>query len=298
MTTAPPNGGEDPRRIVSAAGVAMPRLVYGTAWKKERTAALVEEALRAGFRGVDTACQPKHYHEPGAGEGLAALLAEGLARSEVYLQTKFTPLPGQDPENVPYDPQAAIGRQVRQSFEASLRNLRVDRLDGLVLHSPYAEDKDTLEAWAAMEGVCAEGGARQLGISNIYERSRLEMLCRNARIAPAVVQNRFYAKTGYDRELRAFCRERGILYQSFWTLTANPEILAHPRVKALAAQYERSAAEVFFRYLTQRDIVCLIGSTSQEHMRQDLSIFDFSLGAEECEELDALLPHAAPAAER
>jgi diketogulonate reductase-like aldo/keto reductase len=298
MTTALPAGGEDPSRIVSARGVVMPRLLYGTAWKKERTAALVEEALRAGFRGIDTACQPKHYHEAGVGEGLAALLAEGLARSDVYLQTKFTPLPGQDPETAPYDSTAAIGRQVRQSFEASLRNLRVDRLDGLVLHSPYAEDKDTLEAWAAMEGICEAGGARQLGISNIYEPSRLEMLCRNARIAPAVVQNRFYAKTGYDRELRAFCRERNIIYQSFWTLTANPEVLAHPRMKALAAQYERSAAEIFFRFLTQQDIICLIGSSSQEHMRQDLSIFDFSLGAEECDELDALLPRAAAEEEK
>jgi diketogulonate reductase-like aldo/keto reductase len=287
MTTPQPS--DDPRRIVSASGVAMPRLVYGTAWKKERTAALVEQALRAGFRGVDTACQPKHYHEPGVGEGLAVLLGEGLSRSEIYLQTKFTPLPGQDPENVPYDPAADIARQVRQSFAASLRNLRVDHLDGLVLHSPYAEDKDTLEAWRAMESLCEEGGVRQLGISNIYERSRLEFLCGEARVAPAVVQNRFHAKTGYDRELRAFCAERGIVYQSFWTLTANDQILAHPRMKALCAAHERSPAEVFFRFLTQQDIVCLIGSSSQEHMRQDLSIFDFRLSEAECEEMNALL---------
>ncbi|MBY6243229.1 aldo/keto reductase [Methylosinus sp. Sm6] len=281
--------GADESRIVSARGVVMPRLVYGTAWKKERTASLVELALRAGFRGVDTACQPKHYHEPGVGEGLAVLFGEGLSRSDVYLQTKFTPLPGQDPENVPYDAAADIGRQVRQSFEASLRNLRVDRLDGLVLHSPYAEDKDTLEAWRAMESLCEQGGVRQLGISNIYERSRLEYLCREARIAPAVVQNRFYAKTGYDRELRAFCRERGILYQSFWTLTANDQLLAHARMKELGETYERSPAEVFFRFLTQQDIICLIGSSSREHMRQDLAIFDFRLSEAECEEVSALL---------
>lgn len=60
MTATAPEGVDD-SHIVSARGVVMPRLIYGTAWKKERTASLVEQALRAGFRGVDTACQPKHY---------------------------------------------------------------------------------------------------------------------------------------------------------------------------------------------------------------------------------------------
>ena len=144
-------GGADERQIISAFGVAMPRLIYGTAWKKERTAALVELALRQGFRGVDTACQPKHYNEEGVGEGLAAAFGAGLARSETYVQTKFTPFAGQDPNDVPYDPKASLSRQVLQSFQASLRNLRTDYLDGLLLHSPYPDDKDTLEAWRAME---------------------------------------------------------------------------------------------------------------------------------------------------
>jgi len=68
----------------------MPQLIYGTAWKKERTEALVTQALRAGFRGIDTACQPKHYHEPGVGAALAASLRGGLTREQIYLQTKFT----------------------------------------------------------------------------------------------------------------------------------------------------------------------------------------------------------------
>ncbi|TDX66850.1 diketogulonate reductase-like aldo/keto reductase [Methylosinus sp. sav-2] len=286
--------GEDPGRIVSASGVLMPRIIYGTAWKKERTAALVEEALRTGFRGIDTACQPKHYNEPGVGEGLAAALGAGLDRADIYLQTKFTPFGGQDPENIPYDAEAAIGEQVRQSFEVSLRNLRVDRLDGLVLHSPYPEDKDTLEAWRAMESLVAQGGVRQLGVSNCYELSRLKMLWKKARVKPAVIQNRFYAKTGYDREIRAFCAKHKIFYQSFWTLTANPETLAKPELVALAEKYERGRAQIFFRFLTQQGILCLTGTSSQEHMRDDLAIFDFSLTAEECATLDALLT-AAPA---
>ncbi|MBU3888336.1 aldo/keto reductase [Methylosinus sporium] len=284
--------GEDPSRIVSPFGVVMPRVIYGTAWKKERTAALVEEALRTGFRGIDTACQPKHYNEPGVGEGLAAAFGAGLARADIYLQTKFTPFGGQDPENIPYDAAAPIGEQVRQSFEVSLRNLRVDRLDGLVLHSPYPEDKDTLEAWRAMESLAAQGGVRQLGVSNCYEPARLKMLWKKARVKPAVIQNRFYAKTGYDREIRAFCAKHEIFYQSFWTLTANPETLAKPEFVALAEKYGRGRAQIFFRFLTQQNILCLTGTSSQEHMRDDLAIFDFSLTAEECATLDALLTSA------
>jgi diketogulonate reductase-like aldo/keto reductase len=281
--------GEDERWIVSASGVAMPRLIYGTAWKKQRTAALAALALSSGFRGLDTACQPRHYHEAGVGEALALAASAGVSRSDIYVQTKFTPMAGQDPNDIPYDPKDSLTQQVRDSFLVSLRNLGVEHLDCLILHSPYRDDKDTFEAWRAMEGLHDEGGVRQLGISNCYEPARFEALWRAARIKPATIQNRFYAKTGYDREIRAFCREQGIVYQSFWTLTANPEILAAPAMTTLAQQYGRSPAQLFFRYLTQLDMTCLIGASSQAHMRQDMAIFEFRLGPAECETIGALL---------
>ena len=281
--------GKDDRQIISAFGVAMPRLIYGTAWKKERTTALVELALRSGFRGVDTACQPKHYHEAGVGEALSAASSNGLTRSEIYVQTKFTPVAGQDPNDVPYDRKGSLSQQVMQSFETSLRNLRTDYLDGVLLHSPYPNNGDTLEAWRAMERLYDQGVVRQLGVSNFYEPPRLEALYRNARIKPAVIQNRFYAKTHYDKDIRAFCKESGIVYESFWTLTANPEVLAAPDMIELAKKYGRSPAQLFFRYLTQLDIACLTGTSSKEHMEQDLSIFEFRLSPAECETLGALL---------
>jgi diketogulonate reductase-like aldo/keto reductase len=78
--------------------IHIPALLYGTAWKKERTAELVAEAVHWGFRGIDTACQPKHYHEPGVGEGLRRAYAEGIVtRQDMFLQTKFTSFDGQDP---------------------------------------------------------------------------------------------------------------------------------------------------------------------------------------------------------
>lgn len=270
-------------------GVTMPRIIYGTAWKKERTAGLVELALAQGFRGIDTACQPKHYHEPGVGEGLAAAWAKGLRRDDIYLQTKFTPLGGQDPQRIPYDPSASLGQQVAQSFERSRLNLKTDVLDGLVLHSPLPNPAEFRDVWSAMETLVDAGGVRQLGISNCYDPEVLRHLCETSRIKPAVVQNRFYAATGHDRILRRFCRQNGILYQSFWTLTANPDLLAHDTVKALMATHHRTAAQILFRYLSQNGIIPLTGTSSPEHMREDLAIEDFALAEEECEAVGALL---------
>lgn len=270
-------------------GVVMPRIIYGTAWKKDGTAGLVEQALALGFRGIDTACQPKHYNEPGVGAGIAAAMKGGIRREDLYLQTKFTPLAGQDPERVPYDPRASLGEQVAQSFKQSQANLRTDIVDGLVLHSPLAEPSDLAAVWGAMEAVFDGGGARQLGISNCYDFAMLQHLYETARVKPAVVQNRFHAKTGFDREIREFCRQHGILYQSFWTLTANPTILAHDAMIRLKDKYHRTAPQIFFRYLSQMGIIPLTGTSSSAHMREDLAITAFDLSLDDCRSIDSLL---------
>lgn len=275
--------------VISAAGVRSPRILYGTAWKKTQTAALVQQAIECGFRGIDTACQPKHYHEPGVGAGVAASLNDRLTRADLYLQTKFTSLSGHDPKQIPYDPTARLAVQVAQSFMASLRNLQTDYVDCLVLHSPLNDAAQTAEAWQAMEVIVDSGGAKQLGISNCYQLGALENLYRAARIKPAVLQNRFYAETNYDRELRVFCRQQGILYQSFWTLSANPHLLSHGTIAKLAEDYGRTPAGILFRYLTQEDVVPLTGTTSMAHMREDLAIFQFELTPQERAAIAALL---------
>ena len=274
--------------IISNAGIRIPKIIYGTAWKKADTGRLVELAIRQGFRGIDTACQPKHYDEAGVGVGVAASLTSGLARGHLYLQTKFTSVDGQDPQRIPYDPTAPLPQQVAQSFAASLRNLQTDYLDCLILHSPLPTAKLTLEAWRACESLVDNRGVRQLGISNCYAPAELDRLWQQARIKPAVVQNRFYADTGYDRDIRAFCGQHRIVYQSFWTLTANPQVLAHATLTALAASQRRTPAQVLFRYLTQSDIVPLTGTHSEQHMREDLSIFEFDLSAADCRAVSSL----------
>lgn len=274
--------------LTSAAGIRIPKILYGTAWKKSATEQLVATAIGQGFRGIDTACQPKHYEEADVGAGVVASLGANLSRADLYLQTKFTGLSGHDPKRIPYDSRAPIQQQVAQSFEVSLHNLRTDYIDCLVLHSPLPSAKQTQEAWAAMEALVDSGKVGQLGISNCYQLLQLEALYDWARVKPAVIQNRFYADTQYDRNIRAYCRRRHILYQSFWTLTANPKVLASRPLTALAEKYERTAPQVLFRYLTQIDAVPLTGTSSQVHMQQDLAIFDFQLTAPEITQLTTL----------
>jgi diketogulonate reductase-like aldo/keto reductase len=152
-----------------------------------------------------------------------------------------------------------------------------------------ANQQQTEEVWQAMEQIFHSGGARQLGISNCYDLQQFKLLYRNAKVKPAVIQNRFYAETQYDRTIRDFCQQQRIIYQSFWTLTANPKVLAHATLQTLATKYQRSAAQVFFHYLNQINIIPLTGTASKTHMKEDLAIIDFELTTDEYRAVGNLL---------
>jgi diketogulonate reductase-like aldo/keto reductase len=269
--------------------ILAPNLIYGTAWKKSDTARLVNLAVRAGFRAIDTACQPKHYDEAAVGAGLTAGLGSKLTRAEIYLQTKFTSLSGQDPDQVPYDRNAPLPQQVAQSVAVSLRNLQTDYLDCVLLHSPMPTLTQTLAAWRALEAFVDTGQILKLGISNCYRLEDLNGVYQGARIKPAVVQNRFYADTNYDRDIRAYCDQRQMVYQSFWTLSANHQLLANQAITSAATSHKGTPAQILFRYLTQIGVVPLTGTKSAVHMHQDLNIFDFELDDAERAAIDAIL---------
>jgi len=266
----------------------VPFMIYGTAWKKDQTARFVEQALLAGFRGIDTACQPKHYHEAGVGAGVAAAGKKGILRESLYLQTKFTPVDGHVATGIPYDPNADIATQVRQSFRVSQKNLGTDYVDALVIHSPYALFQDLLSAWKAMEGIYREGGTRRLGISNCYDLTTFKRLYEAAEVKPTIVQNRFYRETNYDKALRTWIKTKDVTYQSFWSLTANPDILRTRLVRDLAQTYQRSEAVILYRYLIQIGIVPLNGTTSEQHMKEDLAVAEFELKERELEQMSLL----------
>src|SRR6478672_1811814 len=230
------------------ARASVPDFLYGTAWKEDRTAALTELAIRSGFRAIDTANQRKHYFEAAVGEGLAAAYRAGIVtRNDLFLQTKFTYQEGQD-HRLPYDPGATLSVQVAQSMASSLEHLGTDHVDSFVLHGPASHSHWTtndFETWQAMIKERDAGRTRLLGVSNI-SLAQLQQMARAHAEPPAFVQNRCYARLGWDRDVRAFCREHNIIYQGFSLLTANVEVLRHPLVAGLAAKNGVTQAQVVF----------------------------------------------------
>ncbi len=256
-----------------------PTFLYGTAWKEDATESLVLGALRAGFRGIDTANQRKHYFEEAVGRGIARA---AIPRDQLFVQTKFTFCDGQD-DRLPYDAASPVATQVAQSFASSLVHLGVDRIDSLVLHGPSTRDglaAADREAWRAMEALVDAGTVGALGISNA-SASQVAALVEIARIAPAYVQNRCYANRGWDRETRAVCRANGIVYQGFSLLTANRDVVHHATLRALVKHHARTASQIVFRFCQQLGMLPLTGTSSLAHMTEDLAIGTFSLAPDE-----------------
>jgi len=173
----------------------VPTFLYGTAWKEESTQLCVKKALEAGFRGIDTANQRKHYYEAGVGAALReAYEDEILTRNDIFLQTKFTHLAGQD-KRLPYDETANLHTQVIQSLASSFEHLNTDYLDSFVLHGPSTRRglaEGDWEVWRAMEEVYRSGKVKFLGISNV-RIDQLEELCERGAVKPSFVQNRCFA---------------------------------------------------------------------------------------------------------
>lgn len=264
--------------------------VYGTAWKEDRTRALVELALKTGFRGIDTANQRRHYVEAAVGEALAATYRSGLLqREDLFLQTKFTYIHGQD-HRLPYDPNADLSTQVAQSMARSLEHLGTDHVDSYVLHGPATNrgwSTADAEVWTAMVKEREAGRATVLGVSNVSPRHLEQMVAYHGE-APAFVQNRCFARLGWDREVRAFCRNHNSTYQGFSLLTANPEILQHRVVHNLARRRNASIAQIVFRFAQQVGMLPLTGTSDPNHMTQDLQSRKVDLSPEEVAEIESL----------
>jgi diketogulonate reductase-like aldo/keto reductase len=267
----------------------IPSFMYGTAWKEEATAHLVQLAVASGFRAIDTANQLIHYQEVLVGEALQTLRKEGIERDTLFLQTKFTSADGQD-HRTPYDALADLTTQVRQSFESSLTHLCTEYLDSYVLHGPHQRrglGEADWEVWAAMEGLYQSGKTKMIGISNITA-AQLTELCEQANVKPMVVQNRCFATLGWDKEVREICQGHGIIYQGFSLLTANRRVLADPEIRTMAQRLDATPAQVIFRFAMQIGMLPLTGTTSQQHMTEDLQAEQLALSTEEIQRIETI----------
>jgi diketogulonate reductase-like aldo/keto reductase len=255
--------------------------------------------LKAGFGGGDTAAQPRHYNEALVGDGInKAISNDNIRREDLYvssrspqilldneapdkfqIQTKFTSKSGQDPKNMPYDASQPLEQQIHTSIASSLKNLTFPGsgepyIDCLVLHSPLRTIEETLQAWKVFESYVPTK-IRTLGISNTT-LDVLQAVCTETTIKPSVVQNRFYPATQWDVPLRGYCREEGIVFQTFWTLTGNPGLLKSKAVKEMAETLKEAgvadekAVALYSLVLGLEGTSVLNGTTNEERMVGDL----------------------------
>jgi diketogulonate reductase-like aldo/keto reductase len=269
---------------------SVPGFFYGTAWKEDHTASLTELAIRTGFRAIDTANQRRHYFEAGVGQGLAAAYRAGIVtRDGLFLQTKFTYPRGQD-HRLPYDPTAKLATQVAQSLASSLEHLGTDYVDSFVLHGPSSNSDWTdadAEVWDAMRRERDAGRARLLGVSNM-SLDHLEQMADTHEEIPSFVQNRCFAHLGWDREVRRFCKECGIVYQGFSLLTANQEVVHHPPLIEIAEKMNITAAQLVFAFVRAIGILPLTGTSNADHMQQDLASLELKLPPELVEAMESI----------
>lgn len=207
-----------------------------------------------------------------------------------YVDLTVKPMsPGQD-HRLPYDPSAALGEQVAQSMASSLEHLGTDYVDSYVLHGPASARGWTeydQEVWLAMVRERLAGRTLTLGVSNVSIRHLEQM--PHADGQPLFVQNRCFARLGWDREIRTFCRERGILYQAFSLLTANPEAMRHPYLHELAHKYGAACPQIVFAFARGVGMLPMTGTSSAEHMRQDLDSLQLALTEEELDRIETLV---------
>jgi diketogulonate reductase-like aldo/keto reductase len=180
---------------------------------------------------------------------------------------------------MPYDTHLSIADQVHASVTSSLANLSTGigadtYLDCVLLHSPLPKLEGTAIAWATLSNYVRQGKIHHLGIANV-SFPVLAFLVNDMDIKPSVVQNRFYPDTRYEVQLRRFCREQGIVFQSFWTLTGNPGLLKSEAVRELAVKTGVSSQVALYALVVGlKKVSVLDGTTNEERMVEDLEGLD------------------------
>jgi 2,5-diketo-D-gluconate reductase A len=238
-------------------GIEIPQLGFGVFLvPPEDTREVVEEALRAGYRHIDTAAA--YGNERGVGEAIAA---SGLAREEVFITTKlWNASQGFDSTLV--------------AFEKSLGRLKMDYVDLYLIHWPVPSRDLYLETWGAFEQIYEEGTARTIGVSN-FRIEDLERLEREAHRRPTVNQIELHPRL-QQRELRDWHTERQIATES-WSPLAKGELLSDATIGEVAARYGKTPAQVILRWHLQLGNVVIPKSVTPERIRDNIEIFDFEL---------------------
>lgn len=242
-------------------GVQIPQLGFGTFRVDEKvTQEVVEHALEAGYRHIDTAAG--YYNEAGVG---AALRASGLPRDEVFVTTKLR--------------NGDQGRErARQAFENSREALGVDAVDLYLVHWPVPAKGLVPETWEVLEGIYEEGGARAIGVSN-FMPNHLADLLRTANVTPAVNQIELHP-TFQQPEAQRAALDAGLVIEAYAPI-GQGEDLQHPQIVALAEQLGVTPSQVVLRWHLQQGRVAIPKSVTPERIRSNVDVLGLELSEEQ-----------------
>ena len=256
------------KQVVLYNGVEMPILGFGVYQipDPEECENSVSEALRTGYRLIDTAAAYKNEEAVGN-----AIKASGVAREEVFVTTKL------------WIQDAGYANAI-EAFERSLRRLQLDHLDLYLIHQPYG---DVYGAWRAMEELYREGRVRAIGVSN-FQPDRLMDLMVHHQVVPAVNQIETHP-FNQQIETQQFLREHSVQMESWGPFAeGRNNIFQNELLVSIANKYNKSVAQVFLRWLVQRDVVVIPKSVRKERIVENFDIFDFDLSAEDMSAIHSL----------
>eukprot|EP00747_Dinoflagellata_sp_TGD_P211023 gnl/TRDRNA2_/TRDRNA2_84230_c0_seq2.p1 gnl/TRDRNA2_/TRDRNA2_84230_c0~~gnl/TRDRNA2_/TRDRNA2_84230_c0_seq2.p1 ORF type:complete len:703 (-),score=121.92 gnl/TRDRNA2_/TRDRNA2_84230_c0_seq2:57-2165(-) len=273
--------------VTTSSGKEMPRLLYGTQGLAERTEGLVLSAVQKGFRGIDAVREPQQDSEPGVGEAVGLILSAGVPRDTLFIQTKVDTSAAAE-----LSPDEPIAKQVEASIAKSLLNLRLEYVDSLLLNSHYTDHEQTMEAWRAMEDAVRSGLVRQLGISCADKSlAELQSVYADATLKPEVLHQPRLSASALQPDMRAWCAETGIQFQSYGEISRHPMVTSS--LQSLADKYGVTSSVLFLRYMMGNGLVPVSGASSDEHLKEDMSARSVALTAEDAETVDGLLNMAA-----
>ena len=258
-------------------GVKIPKLGLGT-WfiADNRAAEAVKEAVKIGYRHIDTA--QAYENESGVGEGIRIC---GVSRKELFVTTKLAA------EVKNYE-------EAIQAIDSSLKKLGLDYIDLMLIHSPqpwadfrggdYAEGNR--EAWRALEDAYKAGKLRAIGVSNFQEQD-LENILSDCTIVPMV--NQLLVHIGNTpAALMSYCQKKGILVEAY-SPVAHGEMLKYPDVATMAKKYSVSVPQLCIRYTLQLGAVSLPKTENPMHMRQNAEL-DFVISEQDMKTLKSMEP--------
>ena len=249
-------------------GIKMPMVGFGVfqIHDAKTTQTVVEEAIKTGYRLIDTA--QVYGNEEAVGK---AIKASGVPREELFITTKLWI------SDFSYE-------AAKDSFNESLRKLDLDYVDLYLLHQPFG---DIFGAWRALEELYKEGKIKAIGVSN-FNTDQLANLAAFNEVTPAVNQIELHVFNQKEDE-QAYMLSKGVQTESWGAFAEGQfDVFNNPVLKEIAEKYSKTTAQVMLRWQQQRGIISLSKSANPERVRQNFDIFDFELSAEDMDKIATL----------